>query len=192
MIESFLQSETHLANLSSWLEAAFAVNLAYSALIAFGKFSGDSLCRWADTEKLRVIPALAEDERFNEPRFSGDIDDLEEKSLKAIKIINKIALAWALFASFFLFILLIYSAFDQNLTVSPGSNWLHFVFLSGAVPLGLLALVITHGFTRKKMKRLSSEFDALIRYSTKAPQEQVRKAKDALARKIKERRDQNS
>jgi hypothetical protein len=55
------------------IEASFAINLAYTILFKFGKFSGVSLDLWANREQLRVIPAMAETPTFNEPKFQNGL-----------------------------------------------------------------------------------------------------------------------
>src|SRR4051812_51142 len=87
-------AKAHLVDFGAAIDVSFATNLAYSLLIKYGVFFEWSMGRLADSEKLRVIPALAENDQFEEAAFSSRVDSAEKVADGAIKVLRVIAFFW--------------------------------------------------------------------------------------------------
>jgi hypothetical protein len=181
-------SEAKLADLGPWFEVCFAVNLAYPILLNFGRFSGSKLCEWGDKEKLRVIFVLAENELFNEPEFSSRIDGIERLYLSIIWWINRLIVAWASFAFMVTFFLLLYTGFAREATIRPPQSVGWFIFICGAVPIGLFVIGLFYVFGHRQMKSLSKEHDGVIKFNKQAPTDVMQKAREQLQCRINEHR----
>lgn len=188
-VGSLCDGRGQLTNFTPWLEATFGLSLAYSVLLHFSTFSGCSLENWADDEKLRVIPALAETANFDEPKFTGDIDSLEGLFLKLIKIVNLISIGWCLVAAILAFYFLSYAGFYPNSVVTLQKHWLLIFVVSGPVPVGFFILFIIHWIDRGRMRSLSKDFSGVLKYNKQKPAEQVGKAREALRTKLRQTRE---
>lgn len=189
LLTKISDSNATLGNLTAWFEVCFAVNLAYPILLNFGRFCGATLGQWADQEKLRVIPALAENNLFNESDFTRSIDNIEHKYLFVIKGVNVIIVLWAVSAAIVLFFLLLLAGLAPQTTLSAPESVLWFLFLSGAVPLGLISVLAVHLSGRGKMRSLSREHDGVLKFNKQAAPETVEKARNDLRQKLKEKRE---
>jgi hypothetical protein len=181
-----------ISNLTSWLEAAFAVNLAYPILVEFKKFTGRIIGDWADLEKVRVIPAMAETASFDPEAFIADIDGIEARCVSKVRWANWVVVPWAIASAGGLFVLLFFSGFKPEFAFSlPGDTWV-FLLLSGAVPVGLSYIGGVHLYARVNMWKQSKVSDAVIKYSTKQTKEKVHQAAEALRAKLRETRQSNN
>jgi len=173
---------TTFGHLEHWFEIAFAINLAYPILLNFGKFSGDTLAGWVRSEKDRIIAALAESPRFDQPKFSSRIEKVETNHLFIINLFNRIVKCWALLAAALLFLVVFYAAFYPATTVKmPDAQW-WLLLVSGAVPIGLAVFGIVHVSSRLFMWILTIEHRGAIRYNTAAPAQAIDRAQAELSR----------
>jgi len=164
--------------------AAFEANLGYSILIKLGKFSDGRIGKWVDTEKLRIIPVMAENEKFNEEKFSKTLDALERRFHRLISVSNIIAIIWAVGAAVTAMIVLCITPYCAACAVAGGEALLWEFLLIGATPVGVAAFAIWHIAAIMLMRLNSREFDGLIKYTATSRAEKLAQVKDALREKL--------
>lgn len=181
-----------LSGFGAALEVSVAINFAYSVLINFGRLSGQTIGRWVDREKLRVIPAMSETKTFNLAGFVTGLDQIESKALSAFKWVNRPIIAWAILAGATSIAILVVIGIKPKIIVTPVIVWASVALLFGAVPIGLFGCGIIHIVTWVKMLILSYKCNAFLHLIQAAPAEKVAEAREALRKRLQDARRENN
>jgi hypothetical protein len=174
-----LDDETTLGQLSDWFALSFAINLTYPILVNFGRFTGKTIKRWADSEKVRILTAMAESKDFNSADFTRDLAALKDSHISAIWITNVAIIFWAALAPIYLFFLILYAAFHPEVRVV--ASFPRFAMLAMAVPVGLSIVGSIHLIARLRMWVNTLSYDGIIKYARKQTEKTVVKAEQDLA-----------
>lgn len=171
-----------------FLEISFEANLAYSIVIRLGNLAGASISRWIERERIRVIPALSESTQFNEITFTNELERVRDKYQGYIRVLNMICVTWAIVAASMDVILLMLLPFHPDAQVDLIDAIEGTAILFGAVPVGIIGLLIFNHNATEAMREDSKVFDKMIDILEKAPAEKVKAARDALLKRIADER----
>jgi hypothetical protein len=167
------------------ISAAFASDLAYPILWRLGRFSDTQISSWVDGEKLRIIPAMAENEKFDEEKFSKTLDRIEQRLGIIPKICNWIAVRWAIAAAIFSVAMLFFIPYYHDAPIMGADAFLWALGIGGATPIGVLVFYTTHWIARYQMKLNSKQFNSMIEFTKQTQQEKIAATRTALAEKLK-------
>jgi len=173
-------STAELLNFGHAIEASLAVNLGYSLLLNFGKFSGKTIDTWMDQEKVRLTVALAENQTFNKTLLDERANLVRTLWTSVISFSNWLAIAWAILAACAAVALLVVMGFRPALPLPGDCAMEGALFLFGPVPIGLFFCLIFHGSARVHMHLMTREWNSALRYFTKEPRQKIAEARQAL------------
>ena len=118
------------------------------------------------------------------------MDYIERTFLAAIWYINVVIISWAVCAAVVLFCITFYAGFFPTTIVKlPEAGW-WFLFLCGAVPIGLSLIGAAHFLAHRIMRSLSAEHNGVLRFNKKAPAEKLQGATEALRARLRKIRDE--
>jgi hypothetical protein len=177
-----------LRDFGHFLDAALDVNLGYSILLRLGNFSGKRIGAWVDREKLRVIPAMAETDSFDEAKFTSMLESVEKIFKRVIRIFNVFSISWAILAAIAIMIVLAITPYCSGCAIPGGLALRWEVFVAGATPVGLSVFIILHTCALYMMRKHSKECDVLIKYSRKTQQNKIKEIHAALQAKLAQAR----
>lgn len=191
-LASYLGKSSPLSEFGHALAIAFEINIGYSILLRLGKFATSRIQGWVDSEKLRIIPPLAEDQGFNPGNVHKQLDAFEVSGAKWIVGCNRIAIAWALAAACASVVLLtavlpFYSEFE----ISAWQALLASLALMGATPVGIIAWVIIQICVRSKMKKYAEAHNILIENRQNMNAVRIRETRQKLEKKLRTARADN-
>lgn len=178
----------HAHEFGHFLGASFEANLAYSVIIKLGDFAGASIVAWTEREMLRVIPALCETKEFNERAFASELENVRDKYRGFIGRLNMVCLGWAVFAITLDVVLLGAAPFFPDTVISIWTAIMVGSVLFGAVPTGVVGVIVLIRRAQKAMREDSKAFDKMIMMLARAPAEKVEQARTALLHRLAEQR----
>jgi hypothetical protein len=176
-------SNPDLLQFGHFLGAALAVNLGYSVLLRLGDFSGKRIGGWVDQEKVRIIPPMAETDGFNESKFTSDVDGLERKYKRRIRLGNVCTIAWALISVLVVLVLLDVAPYC-SCQIPPFGDIVMVLFLTGATPVGVILFLLFQNQARNEMSGYTKEFDGLIKYGKTNADEKIKKLQQELQERL--------
>ena len=179
IIDNYFLLETTLGAFSSAMEIGVAANFGYSALFKLGTFSGKTIDKWARLEQERVIAAMAEAEHFNGTLFIANVNKLKYIYQALTYNTNCIAAVWAVMTGIIGFGLLCFvMPFYSNVLLTGKSTLIIGLALFGAVPLGMLVVIILHICAKVHMYTLQRRHNVVIQYTK--PLSQIEAARKKL------------
>lgn len=181
----------YLADFDGALDISFALSLAYSILLKLGNFSGSSLDIWVFKEKIRVIPPLADNDKFNSPKFERTLDKCRDRFKAFFYFVNIFFAIWAIGVAGCDAVILLLLPFHPTYEVVGRVAFEYAGFLLGPLPAGLVLWLVTHWIARWRMSSHSGVGDTLIKFAQKKPEQKLEAARSELRKKLVAERDEH-